>query len=81
MKEKLFIASRSMVSISHRALDSYEKRSPSMVRGTACATWEEARAALVSRYAQMEKNALRDLAHAQRGLEKARALKPPCPHP
>lgn len=79
MKQKVFIASRSVVNIAHRALDSYEARNPMYIRGTACDTWAEAKAALIERYERMERLAKRDLKHAQNGLAKARALQEPKP--
>ncbi len=78
MAEKFFITRRGLNTISHRALNGYEKRAPDfyMVSRTAHATWEEAHARILADRLEDVQKARRQLKNAEAAQQRALAMKP-----
>lgn len=77
MAEKVWIANKHWNTLSHRALNSFEKRNPSFfeLSRSAHATREEAVAAMVSYRREAVAKAKKELASAERALAKALSMR------
>ena len=76
--EKFFVTRTFTNHIAYRALDSYERKNPSMfdLSKRKFKTWAEAHEYIVETRAKEVRQAKRDLANAQGRLQKALQLKP-----